>query len=115
MLPLLLIAGGLWFWRRPVWPQEHECVVSGWSAERVREVDLQIYDGETLVAREALSFPDGMRPIPWQGRLVLPEGHFESSLFVRWDDGKTSSVRAPLEVRGKEALAWRLPDAPAPR
>jgi hypothetical protein len=107
---LVVAAGGLWLWKRPTWPQEHDWwILPPPAAEQVREVDVQVYEGPGLLARQVRRFDRGM-DAPWKGRLVVPAGRYEVRAFVRWADGNTTSQTASLEVRDQAATALSLRD-----
>jgi hypothetical protein len=86
LLPVLAIAAlGAWLWKGAfgLLPAERElswAVPGEWAP--IRAVEMQLYDGETLIKREELSTPNGLMREPVQKVALKGRVKYQARLFV---------------------------------
>jgi hypothetical protein len=107
-LPLLLFAAvGLWVWQGGAgfFPSERQL---SWRYPgdygSIRRAELQLWDGDTLLKREELSYPQGVTLEPTRP-LALKAGTYGSKVLIWRADGGAPEVReATLQVDGQSAF-----------
>ena len=111
--PLMLLglaALGAFLWRGgfDLLPVERELVwkVPGAFAT-IRRVDLQLYQGTTLLKREELTTPRGLAVEP-SSKLVLARGDYEARVLV-WREGSESpeAQTTPVHVGAETVVVVR--------
>lgn len=84
-LPLLLFALlGIWLWQGGAgfFPTERELTWRLWGEYgQIRKVELQLWQGDSLVKREELSYPTGVTFEPTQ-KVPLSPGQYAAKVFI---------------------------------
>ncbi|MBI3183189.1 MAG: hypothetical protein HYZ28_13715 [Myxococcales bacterium] len=110
-LPLLLVAlVGLWLWKGGggLFPTGRELVYELPIDSTIREVEIQLWDGEELLKREAISFADGPAPSVVQ-KLPLKEGEYLARVFIRRRDaGSPEAFSRKVHVGDAETVVTSL-------
>jgi hypothetical protein len=104
---LILVVIGIAIFKSGYLPAKRELVWRMPADPAIREVEVQLYDGDELLKREAFSLPKG--PV---GDLVeeihLGRGQYVARLFVRRDGGAVQTAAVPFQVAGDEVIALPL-------
>ena len=106
MLLLVLAGLGAFLWKGGLGLLPTERVLA-WKVRgefaTIRRVELQLYDGETLIQREELNTPSGLTLEPTQ-KMVLRRGKYRARLLV-WRDRSPEPEAVATEVEVGEAGA----------
>lgn len=107
LLVLGLIALPLvWAWRGGggLFPTEREVI---WDvaipSSSVSAIEVQLWDGTALVARQWRSLGEGQAPTPWTQRVFLAEGIYQAKVVVE-GPREALATNVPVVVRGERAI-----------
>ncbi len=95
-LPIILAAlAGLYLWRGGLglFPVEREITWHLWGDfATIRQVDVQLYDGEQLLKRQRLTTPNGATAEP-SSKLQLKRGDYRSLVMLWRADAGSPEIR----------------------
>jgi hypothetical protein len=96
---LLLLLGVLFVWQGGfgLWPVERTLTWRLWGDYgSIRRVDVQLYDGDVLLTRADLSFPNGVMYEPTM-KVALKKGRYPAKVLV-WRAGAENPEIRSIEV-----------------
>jgi len=96
-LPIILAAvAGIFFWRGGfgLLPVEREITWHLWgNFSAIRQVEIQLYEGETLLKREQLAMPAGASFEP-SSKISLRKGEYRGIVMIWRADAGSAEVRS---------------------
>ena len=104
---LILVAVGLLIWRTGYLPHQRDLVFDVPQDPTIREIDVQIYQGDDLIKRETFFLPNGPQG-SLESHLSIGRGHYSVRTWVKRDGRAPESGDQPLEVRGEDVVSLSL-------
>lgn len=105
---LLVLAVGLAIWKTGYLPQDRTLVWTVPDDPTIGQVEIQIWDGDVLLTRDELTYPDGP-PSQISQKARLGRGDYRVQVWVERRGLPPISGRTTLEVRGKSLIEQPLP------
>ncbi len=111
-LPLVLVLlAGAWFFKGGggLFPIERQLVWQIRDPASVRQVEIQVWDGEALLGRETVKYPDGSAGELVQ-KVALRRGEYLARVFIQRVGGDgAEAVQKTLRVGDGETIVTSLP------